>query len=126
MRRRIVAAVIAGAAGVTLGVLPAANASASTTGGWRCDDGYRNSRWNDCCDRDWNNRARWCWDDDRDNWNGGWNSNWNSNWDDDGWRNSNRNDRWDNHSWRDGGWNNGNWNDGGWSHSGNGYWDRGR
>ncbi|MGW7117581.1 hypothetical protein ACWGI5_34210, partial [Streptomyces xanthophaeus] len=71
MRRRIVAAVLTGAAGVAIGLLPVAGASAATvTGGgggggggnWRCSENW-NGRWDECCNRDWRDRPSWCWDE---------------------------------------------------------------
>ncbi|MET9610625.1 hypothetical protein ABZZ17_37035 [Streptomyces sp. NPDC006512] len=94
MRRRIIATVIAGAAGLSLGLLPAASASAAVTGGGGGGGGgggWCDSRYDDCCDRDWNNR--WCaqgvggWYDPnwRDNY-------YNSNYYDSNWRGYDRYD----------------------------------
>ncbi|MEV7545884.1 hypothetical protein [Streptomyces sp. NPDC089915] len=90
MRRRIIGAVVAGGAGLTLALLPLSSASAHDHGG----------NWNG----DWNrsSHSRWAdnWDDDDDC--GGNGNNWrhNSNWNDHDWG------RWDNANW------NGDW--GGW------------
>ncbi|EFL14781.1 hypothetical protein [Streptomyces sp. C] len=83
MRRRIVGAVVAGAAGLTLGLLPAANASAHD-GGWDSRSDYRHSNH---------------WDDDDCGGNGRW-SDHDHGWNDSDWG------RWDNADWHDhGGWN---------------------
>ncbi|MFJ6935964.1 hypothetical protein [Streptomyces sp. NPDC101132] len=80
MRRRIVTAVVTGAAGLTLGLMPMAGASATGGGTWRCDDRPLTERqwqecckrvwnntddwwWQQCCNRDWDHRPSWCWDD---------------------------------------------------------------
>ncbi|MFI8099746.1 hypothetical protein [Streptomyces sp. NPDC086023] len=80
MRRRIVTAVVTGAAGLTLGLMPMAGASATGSGNWRCDDRPLTERqwreccnrvwnttddwwWEQCCNRDWDHRPSWCWDD---------------------------------------------------------------
>ncbi|MEV7415840.1 hypothetical protein [Streptomyces sp. NPDC089919] len=100
MRRRIVAGVITGALGLSLGLLPAVSASA--TDGWRrCDDRHVTDWrwWDHCCNRDWNDRPSWCWDDVSSQSDPAWNHHDHGN---------------DNH-WNDGHWNdhrngNGNWN----------------
>ncbi|MFI5617375.1 hypothetical protein [Streptomyces sp. NPDC051567] len=119
MRRRIVATVIAGAAGITLGLLPAGSAFASD-GPWH-GSGYSQSRYHshgdDCCgdNSGWNDRHSGCWYDD--GWyDSGWNdccgnSGWNDpNWHHSGWDDSGRN-HWDG-DWA--GWNHGD----GWYHGG--------
>ncbi|MFD0265928.1 hypothetical protein ACFVGY_04930 [Streptomyces sp. NPDC127106] len=82
MRRGIIAAVVAGAAGVTLGLTPVSGAFAAglpqtqtqpsvqapqgqpSGGDWNWCNDWRGGRWSDwrdwrhCCDR-WD---RWCWD----------------------------------------------------------------
>jgi hypothetical protein len=72
MRRRIIGAVVAGAAGLALGLLPLTSASAHDhDGGW---DRSGNSRW-----------AHNNWNDDDDCGHGNWNdSDWGS-WHNSGW-----------------------------------------
>ncbi|MFJ5550224.1 hypothetical protein [Streptomyces sp. NPDC093225] len=77
MRRRMVAGIATGAFAVSLALLPAVSASASSVSTapanhrWeRCDDSRHVNDWrwwNDCCNRDWNDRPSWCWDDDHGN-----------------------------------------------------------
>lgn len=122
MRRGFVAAAVAGAAGITLGLMPVSSAFASSLPQtYRCSD-YRGSDWRgddwwrNCCDTSRADRPSWCWDNDSDN--NGWNSNWdNSNW---------SNDRWDHDNWNHDNWNdNGSWNhdNGNWNHdNGNNNW----
>lgn len=86
MRRRIVGAVVAGAAGLTLGLLPVANASAHD-GGWDSRSDYRHSHnWDDDCggyggNGHWNDHDHGWYDSDRAGW-------YHDDWDDDwgGWR----------------------------------------
>ncbi|MFJ8211616.1 hypothetical protein [Streptomyces sp. NPDC096033] len=86
MRRRIIGAAVAGAAGVTLALLPLSSASAHDHDG----------NWNRSSHSRWANN----WDDDDDCGNGNWRS---------GWHHHDRGD----HDW--GRWDNANWNDwGGW------------
>ncbi|MEU8776145.1 hypothetical protein [Streptomyces sp. NPDC048606] len=82
MRRRIVGVVVAGAAGLTLGLLPVTSASAHD-GGW---GGRSDSRYSD----------HWYDDDCGGGGNGRWNDH-HRNYDDD-WG------RWDNANWGHGGW----------------------
>lgn len=121
MRRGFVAAAVAGAAGITLGLMPVSSAFASGApqtyrcSDWRGDNWRGDGWWRDCCDSSRGNRPSWCWDNsnwnnDNDHWN-----NWhNSNWSNDNWNH----DRWDNDSWNN---NNGNhdnnWHDSGWNDS---------
>ncbi|WP_158939255.1 hypothetical protein [Streptomyces sp. NRRL S-87] len=95
MRRRMVAGVVTGAFAVSLGLLPAVSASATSVSTapthdrpqW-CEDARQSHDWrwwNECCNRDWNDRPSWCWDDDHGTW-----SDPNHNRLDD--RNDNRND----------------------------------
>ncbi|WP_330261582.1 hypothetical protein [Streptomyces sp. NBC_00539] len=113
MRRGIIAAVVAGAAGVTLGLMPVSGAFAAThTSLPQHSQQHSNySRGHDS--RDCGNSSRWN-DDDSGNWrNAGWNHDH------------------DNGYWNDdhGNWNddNGNWNGGGWDNSsGYGHDDGGR
>ncbi|MFE0012959.1 hypothetical protein, partial [Streptomyces erythrochromogenes] len=72
MRRRIVAATMAGAAGIAIGLLPVASASASVVAGsgggnggydcYRYPSNRSDARWDYCCNRDWRDRPSWCWD----------------------------------------------------------------
>ncbi len=129
MRRRIVAACLAGAAGVTIGLMPVATASASTTptggGSWRCSDNrWHDWRWDQCCNRDWRERPSWCWDDGGVGGNSG-RHHWNNNRNDSNWRHSNWNDSgrggngdWGNHDWSN--WGGGRGGDGG--NGGDGGW----
>ncbi|GLV97373.1 hypothetical protein Slala05_10050 [Streptomyces lavendulae subsp. lavendulae] len=78
MRRRIIGVVVAGAAGLTLGLLPLTSASAHDhSGGW--DSRGSHARWNH---NDWGNGN---WNDDDCGGNGHWNDNdWGSRYDS-GW-----------------------------------------
>lgn len=122
MRRGFVAAAVAGAAGITLGLMPVSSAFASglpqtsRCSDWRGDNWRGDGWWRHCCDSSrGSDRPGWCWDhsnwdNDNDHWNNSWhNSSWN-------------NDRWDNDSWNDNHWNNdnrhdndNNWHDSGWN-----------
>ncbi|MEU8465270.1 hypothetical protein [Streptomyces sp. NPDC029003] len=96
MRRRIIGVVVAGAAGLTLGLLPLTSASAHDHGGgWDHRSDYSHSRWaNDSWNDSWNRHGNWNDDDcgnGHGNWNdndwGGWhNSSWHHDGDRGGWR----------------------------------------
>ncbi|MFF3020714.1 hypothetical protein [Streptomyces sp. NPDC057939] len=94
MRRRIIATVVAGAAGLTMGLLPVGSASAAVTGGGGGGGGgggWCDSRHDDCCDRNWDSRycgqgvGGWYEPDWRDNdryynsnyYDANWRGNWN-------------------------------------------------
>ncbi|THA57268.1 hypothetical protein [Streptomyces sp. A1136] len=132
MRRGIIAAVVAGAAGATLGLMPVSGAFAATLPqhDQQCSDHWRGDNGRDCCDSSrWNdhdNRPDWCRNDDNGNWG-------NANWNDSGWRggdhgdwSNSRNDNW---SGDHGNWNgdrnhdsqdHGDWNGGSGDHGGGG------
>src|SRR3954452_18939700 len=108
MRRVITATVVAGAAGVALGLMPVGGAFAAglpqtqqNNSGWCSDDWRGGNNWRDCCDssrwHNWNDRPSWCWDNDSSNNgrhnNANWNDNWNNGrWNDSGSNRDNRND----------------------------------
>ncbi|MCX4540762.1 hypothetical protein [Streptomyces sp. NBC_01565] len=137
MRRGIVVAAVAGAAGLALGLMPVSGAAAAgLPQTYRCSDEWRGN-WSECCDsyRYRNDVPSWCWDQsdasryrndpywnnswNNDNWNDGrWNNDgWNNRYDNGNWNNDNDNGNW-NGNWNNdrGNWNNdgGNWNNGGW------------
>ncbi|MFE3993525.1 hypothetical protein ACFXPW_17825 [Streptomyces goshikiensis] len=126
MRRGIVVAAMAGAAGLALGLMPVSGAAAAgLPQHYRCSDEWRGN-WNECCAhyRYRSDVPRWCWDQVSDSsgyrndsyWNGNRNHNWNrDNWNDSRWNNDNGN------------WNSGNWNNdrGSWNHD-NGNWSNDR
>ncbi|WP_243331520.1 hypothetical protein [Streptomyces sp. AP-93] len=139
MRRGFVAAAVAGAAGITIGLMPVSSAFASglpqtydRCSDWRGNDWRGGDWWRDCCDSSrGNDRPSWCWDDVRgwyhdsshSNWNhDDWNDSWrggNGDWGHDDWNDSGRggngdwgHDNWNHDNRHDGGWNDGGWNDG--------------
>ncbi|MFG2620342.1 hypothetical protein ACGFXC_22290 [Streptomyces sp. NPDC048507] len=88
MRRRIIGVVVAGAAGLTLGLLPLTSASAHDHGsGWDHRSDYSHSRWAN------------------DSWNDSWHGSWNNSWNDDDCGNGHGN--WNDNDW--GGWHNSSW-----------------
>ncbi|WP_330299118.1 hypothetical protein [Streptomyces sp. NBC_00503] len=126
MRRGFVAAAVAGAAGITLGLMPLGSAFAATSTSpsglpqtYQCSDWRGDGWWRNCCDPSrGSDRPSWCWDNS--NWNNdSWNNNWdNSNWSNDHWNDGRHDGDWNNHD-HDGGWNNDSWNnDGGWNGNG--------
>lgn len=128
MRRGFVAVAVAGAAGITLGLMPVSSAFASglpqtyRCSDWRGDD-WRGDHWWRCCDpARGNDRPSWCWDNS--NWNDNWNDGWNNgNWSNDSWNDGRHDGRWDNDSWNHDNWND-SWNNGNWN-NGNGGWNDG-
>ncbi|MBW5483768.1 hypothetical protein [Streptomyces bambusae] len=116
MRRRIAAAVVAGAAGLVLGLTPVGSASATVAGdGW---DGHG-------CSASWRDDRHGCWDDD-DDWGRGGNGH---HWDHANWRGGDGWDHDDHDGWGRGGngWGHGHgdWGHGGdgWGHGGDGHDD---
>lgn len=123
MRRGFVAAAVAGAAGITLGLMPVSSAFASglpqtyQCSDWRGDNWRSADWWRNCCDYSRGyDRPSWCWDNS--NWNND-NDRWNNNWHNSDWSNDNWNDGWNHDRWDNDSWNNNNWhdNDGGWNDS---------
>ncbi|MFD8989877.1 hypothetical protein ACFVZ4_17685 [Streptomyces goshikiensis] len=121
MRRGIVVAAMAGAAGLALGLMPVSGAAAAgLPQNYRCSDEWRGN-WNECCAhyRYRSDVPRWCWDQVSDA----------SGYRNDSYWNGNRNHNWNRHNWNDSRWNhdNGNWNNdrGNWNHD-NGNWNNDR
>ncbi|MET3982607.1 hypothetical protein [Streptomyces sp. PvR034] len=138
MRRAIAPAIVAGAAGIVLGLAPLGSAVAAgppqtapqtQPQTWWCSDNWRGQDWRTCCDPSrGDDRPSWCWDNSGWNHDGNWNhdSSWdNSSWSHDG--NWNHDGNWDNSSWNNDHWNHddGNWNhDSSWNHDGGWRGDR--
>lgn len=131
MRRAIASAVVAGAAGIVLGLAPLGSAVAAAQPQtlpqtWWCSDQWHGQDWRTCCDPSrGDDRPSWCWDwrSDNGNWNhdSSWDNSWNrdNNWNhDSGWNNDSN---WNHDNWsHDNGWNHDNGGDGNWNHDGNG------
>ncbi|MDJ0380199.1 hypothetical protein [Streptomyces sp. G-G2] len=125
MRRAIATAVVAGAAGIMLGLAPMGSAVAAglpatlPQTGW-CAGDWHGQDWYTCCDPSRGDaRPSWCWDSSNWNHDSNWDHNWNhgSSWDDNSWNH-------DNNSWNhDDSWNHdSNWNDGNWNSSHDSSW----